>query len=146
MELDHANLIQILCFESRITKNLLENFDPEIHDVQYPLFYKMQITANNEEDIETEIRTPFQIALEENQIIGINWMISYIVKYQNKYCFSFLFEESLILMINKGVKVTELLESDVFCHELEFENWPAIHTDPTSTIMPYNGSIFQLQD
>lgn len=49
-------------------------------------------------------------------------------------------------MIKYGVSVTQLLESEVFCHAIEFEDWPAIHTDPKSCLMPYHGSMFQLKN
>lgn len=67
MELDHANLLQILSFDSLLVKQLLENFDESIHDVNYPLFYKMQtnLSKNNKES-QRIITNPIEIALEAN--------------------------------------------------------------------------------
>lgn len=73
-------------------------------------------------------------------------MISYCIKFQNRYSFSFLFEKDIIELMNKGIALTELFESDIFCHEFEYEKWPAIHTNNSDIIMPYNGSKFQLHD
>lgn len=41
-----------------------------------------------------------------------------------------------------------LLDSDIFCHKLEFDNheWPQTHTDPVKLIKPFNGSIFDLRN
>jgi hypothetical protein len=73
--------------------------------------------------------TPIQIALENNQVVGLNRMIEFIVKYQNTYAFSFLFENNLTMLVNKGIKVALLFESDIFFHSFEFDDWPIIHTD-----------------
>jgi hypothetical protein len=72
-------------------------------------------------------------------------MIEYIVRYQNSYAFSFLFESHMHSLLEKGIKVASLLESEVFCHHFELEDWPIIHHDDSSSIMPYNGSKFSLE-
>jgi hypothetical protein len=77
-----------------------------------PLFYKMQHTNKKE----TKILTSVEIAAENNQIIALNRIIDFVVKYQNTYAFSFLFEKHMIMLIEKGIKVTSLFESEVFCH------------------------------
>ena len=70
MELDQGNLIQILSFESRIIKRLLQdgidNDIPEMGD--YPLFYQMQQIKGNQ----IQKITPIAIALEANQVIALN--------------------------------------------------------------------------
>lgn len=40
--------------------------------------------------------------------------------------------------------MTQLFESEVFCHQFELVDWPIIHHDDTSLIVPYNGSKFAL--
>lgn len=63
MELDHSNLVQILSFESRIIKKLLENHDSiGKFKYSYPLFYTMQQNLDNK----IHLTTPIQIALESN--------------------------------------------------------------------------------
>ena len=71
-------------------------------------------------------------------------MIKHIVEYQNHYCFSFLFEDKLIRLINKGILVSRLLESNIFSYTFEYESWPAIHSDNSTLMVPYNGSKFEL--
>lgn len=112
------------------------------HDPKYPLFYKMQQNL----DGEVHVLTPIKIALENNQIRALNSIIEYIVQHQNHYAFSFLFQDTLISLLQKGIKVTRLLQSDIFEHNFELEQWPAIHTDKESMMRPYSGSIFQLKD
>lgn len=82
------------------------------------------------------------MALESNQVIALNKMIEYIIAYQNHYCFSFLFENNLLQLLDKGIKVTSLLESNIFCYSFEIDDWPVISVDPSSIIIPYNGSKF----
>lgn len=51
----------------------------------------------------------------------------------------------MISLIEKGIKVTNLFESDVFCHQFELEDWPIIHHNDSAYIVPYNGSKFDLE-
>lgn len=39
----------------------------------------------------------------------------------------------------------ELLRSDIFCHPIEAEDYPLIHTNSDTFNMPFNSSIFQLR-
>ena len=91
------------------------------------------------------ITTALDIALNSNQISAANKIIEYINQYQNSYVFLFLFQDNFKTLIEKGIKVSDLLSSDIFCHQFDFEDWPLIHSDDSYTIMPYNDSIFQLR-
>lgn len=77
-------------------------------------------------------------------MVALNKIIEFIVKYQNSYVFSFLFDGLLIKLLNKGIKVTQLFESDIFCHSFEYDDWPVVHSAEDSLIVPYNNSIFSL--
>lgn len=105
MELDHSNMLQILSFESRFMERLLhEAIISDEMTFNHPLFYQMQHTVKKEMIPMTAI----QIAVEDNQIVALNKIIDFIVKYQNSYAFSFLFEKHMIQLIEKGIKVTSL--------------------------------------
>jgi hypothetical protein len=41
--------------------------------------------------------------------------------------------------------VTGLLESEVFCFQFDFDEWPSTHIDAETYIRPYNGSIFDIR-
>jgi hypothetical protein len=113
MELDHTNLVQILSFESRFISKLLDDaINSDNLTFEYPLFYKMQHTTKKI----TKILTPIEVAVENNQIIALNKIIEYVVKYQNTYAFSFLFEKYMLKLLEKGIKVSTLFESEIFCH------------------------------
>lgn len=99
----------------------------------------------NQHKDKKRIINPIQIAYENNQIVALNDMIEFIVQNQNNFCFSFLFEDVLVNLVNKGIKVKNLLESDIFCHHFELDDWPVIHYNSDSLIVPFNGSKFQLK-
>ena len=65
--------------------------------------------------------------MEANQIRALNAMIDYIILYQNKVAFSFLFTKVFLKLLEKGIRVSPLLESDIFCYTFELEDWPMIH-------------------
>lgn len=72
MELDHSNLIQILCFESRFIDALLSQvLANDTYNMKQPLFYKMVHQSKGK----MQTLTPIQIALENNQVVGLNIMI-----------------------------------------------------------------------
>lgn len=132
-----CNLISILSFDSHAIRVLLYQQHICKSISQYPLFYKIKTEEKNHSAID--------IALENNQIDGLNLMIEYIVKSQNNVAFSFLFEDNFTKLITKGVNVQPLLTSQLFCHQFDFELWPQFHTIKETMIMPYDGSIFDLR-
>jgi len=137
MELNQANMIQILAFESRIIRTLLETEKFEFNS-DYPIFYRVRQNLDNE----IRIVSAVDISLEDNQIKALNLIIKYIVEYQNDISSNCLFNLNLIQLIEKGIEVADLLHSDIFCHRFEMPEWPLIHTMDTYISKPYNGSIF----
>jgi hypothetical protein len=51
-------------------------------------------------------------------------MIDYIVKYQNNYAFQFLFKDNFTDILQLEISVNNLLESDIFCHQFDYDEWP----------------------
>jgi len=102
------------------------------------MFYKMRHNI----DGKSITVSALDIALENNQMRALNAIIKYIVQYQNSVSFHFLFDDILIDLISKGIEVTPLLNSKIFCYKFECEDYPRIHTDNTNMIVPYNGSYF----
>lgn len=144
LELDLANMVSILSFDGRCINKMLQDSEQFAdYDSKNPLFYKIQHEKYHEQS--ARITTALDIALESNQISAANLIIQYIQKYQNSYVFLFLFQDNFISLIEKGIKVADLLQSDIFCHQFDFEDWPLIHTDDSYSMAPYNDSIFQLR-
>ena len=48
--------------------------------------------------------------------------------------------------MEKGIAVSELLNSSIFEHQFEHEEWPGVHPNNSFKIIPYNGSKFQLKN
>ena len=49
------------------------------------------------------------------------------------------------MILEKGIELAPLLESDVFKFHFDFDEWPTTHTNDETTIRPYNQSIFNLR-
>lgn len=45
-------------------------------------------------------------------------------------------------LLETGIKIQRLLESNVFCITLEFDEWPASHPCEDEEIRPYNKTVF----
>ena len=41
--------------------------------------------------------------------------------------------------------MTGLLESEVFCFQFDYDEWPSTHTDADTYWRPFNGSIFDIR-
>jgi hypothetical protein len=72
-------------------------------------------------------------------------MIDYIVKYQNNYVYSHLFEYNLVDLLQKGITLTGLFNSDVFKWNFDFDEWPATNADTKKYLSPYNSSMFKIR-
>jgi hypothetical protein len=73
-------------------------------------------------------------------------MINYIVQYQNNYVSSFLFVSNINELLDKGIRVTQLISSSIFRFQFDYDEWASTHTDDTTYHKPFNGSIFELRD
>ena len=136
-----SNLLTILSYDSRIIKILLGDKNKSLFCKKYPLIYSYKHTFKGGK---FEYQSAIDIALSANQIRVISLIIDYLTNYQNSYIFSYLFKNNFIKLIKIGVPVSNLLNSDIFCHNFELRNWPEIHTSDKKSIASYNESIFLL--
>lgn len=70
------------------------------------------------------------------------------MNYQNYFISSKLFESNFKKIVKKGIDVhilQDLLDSEVFSHSLEYEEWPSVHRCPQECIRPYNGNLFMMR-
>lgn len=56
-----------------------------------------------------------------------------------------MFLKNIPILMEKGVGVTRLFSSQIFCFTFDFDEWPSTHTDADSYMRPYNDSIFSLR-
>ena len=49
-------------------------------------------------------------------------------------------------LLEKGVELSELVSSNVFRFQFDYDEWPSTHHDFTTYYRPYNGSIFDIRN
>lgn len=88
LELDGANMVSILSFDSCSLEYLLHDRFEEQFSSQYPIFYRNKIQKGKVYSYHGQdcgnnyfYRSAIDNALKNNQIRAINLMIDYIVKY-----------------------------------------------------------------
>ena len=72
-------------------------------------------------------------------------LINHIVKYQNSYVYSYLFKDNFVTLMEIGIEVTDLLNSNVFVYRFDFNEWPSIHNSNVECLKTYNKTIFELK-
>lgn len=137
-------MASILSFDSRSTKYLLreEHSDQFVED--FPVFYKNKFSKLNKSD-DNQIkfyRSAIDNAVLLNQNAAVQAIINHIIVRQNSFISSFLFMKNLISLVEKGIMIKGLLESDIFSFKFDFDEWPSMHTNQGDFTRPYNGDIF----
>ena len=136
-------MVTVLSFDSRPIQQLLSPENNHLFSTKYPLIYKCMSSSNKNNCRKSQVyKSAIDISLESNQIRATTLIIEYVINHQNSYVFSFLFKNNLIKIVNRGVKVAKLLQSDIFCHKFDYEYWPSTHADSRTALRVYNGSIF----
>ena len=144
LELDCSNMVSILSFDSRSLKQLLDDKNSQYFQNDYPIFYKNKIQKSNNKD-KFFYRTAIDSALRNNQIRAVGYIINYVCKYQNNFVTSYMFIKNIPVLMQKGVEVVSLFNSNIFCYQFDYDEWPSTHTDCEFYMRPYNESIFNLR-
>ena len=71
--------------------------------------------------------------------------MKYVVTYQNNFVSSFLFLRNFTTLLDKGIEVKELLDSQVFNYEFDLDEWPSTHFNDEEYLRPYNENLFDLR-
>ena len=132
-----------LAYDSRPIQILLNEQNEQFYNSKYPLFYKFLALDKNGQ---STYKSALDISLESNQVRAVALIIDYIVTHQNSFIYSYLFKKILISLINRGVQVSKLLDSDIFQHQFNFELWPSTHSNGESMQKFYNNSFFDLRN
>jgi len=85
-------------------------------------------------------------ALKANQVRAVQLMIDYIIKNQNNYTASYLFNKNLPDLMEKGLVLEGLFGSNIFTRTFDYDQWPGSHINNDTIIRPYNGTLFQIRD
>lgn len=137
LELDVKSLVSFLAFDNNAINHILHDFagkNKPYFPKEFPVFYR-----NSDE------KSAIDYALEANQIRSVSTMIEYICEFQNSWVYSNLFFNNLVTLINKGVSLHKLFESNVFRMRVESESWPAQHQNTKKLLRAYSNSIFDLK-
>ena len=94
-------------------KHLLQDSNKEYFQSDFPMFYKNKIQKSNNTE-KYFYRSALTSALRNNQVSACEYIIDYIIKYQNNYVSSFLFIKTFNLFCEKGLKVSGILNSNIF--------------------------------
>ena len=47
--------------------------------------------------------------------------------------------------MEKGIKLSSLLNSQIFRYQFDYDEWPSVHVDDNEYLRPYNNSIFAVR-
>jgi len=86
LDLEMRNLVSILAFDSSVIKMILSRKNQSFITDQYPIFYK-----NRHEKIKNKFCNAIDVALENNQIRAIGYIIDHVIEFQNDYTSFYLF-------------------------------------------------------
>ena len=121
-------MVSILPFDSKCLKSLLKDENSSFFTEEYPIFYRNKIQKRNNKQAYF-YRSAIDVALRNNQMRAVQSIISYIVKYQNNFVSSFLFQKNVPYLLDKGAEITPLLDSNIFSFNFDFDEWPSTHHD-----------------
>ena len=139
-------MVSILSFDTRSIQELLSSKNDKYFEIEYPIFFKNKIKKHNVNDEDVYFyRSAIDNAVRKNQVRAVSYMVDYIVKYQNSYISSFLFKKNFPVLLEKGIEVSSLLNSNIFCYSFDYDEWPSTHYHQESYIRAYNSSIFDLR-
>ena len=145
LELNGTNMTSILSFDSRSMQYLLKDEFAEHFSSEFPMFYRNKIQKGPSKLNKYFYRSAIDSALRNNQVRAVQEIISYIVKYQDNYVSSFLFIKNFTSLLDKGIFVGKLLNSQVFNYEFDLDEWPSTHNCNNEELRPYNENLFMLR-
>jgi len=115
-------------------------------DEEYPIFYKTKTSKGALRDCRYFYRSAIDNALKNNQLKAVGLIIKYICKYQNNMASAYLFQKNFQELFRLNVDgLTDLLNSNIFRYEFDFEEWPSSHSNNANMIIPYNESLFNIR-
>jgi len=123
--------------------HLLSDKNSEHFSSKFPIIFKNKVTKKD--GMGFYYSTAMDNALKNNQIRAVQYLIEYIIKFQNNFVSSYLFQKNFAVLILRGVSLSGLLESNVFKYELDYDQWPMTHWNREWIVKPFNGSIFDIR-
>jgi hypothetical protein len=75
----------------------------------------------------------------------VSIIIEYVVKYQNNFIYSYLFNKNFPVLLEKGIEVKPLLDSNIFVFNFDLDEWPSSHFNPDWHLRAFNENIFMIR-
>ena len=113
----------ILSFDSKSIHSIIGEHNDEFFTDEYPVFYRNKVAKKNNPN-KFFFRSAIDTAMKNNQVQAVHYMIDYIIRFQDNYVSSFLFNKNFTKLQAKGISVAELLNSNVFIYKFDYELWP----------------------
>ena len=118
-------MASILAFDSGSMASLLSSSNNKYFSEMFPIIYKNKIAKKDGKNY--YYTNAIDIALKNNQVMAVNLIINYIKQYQNNYISSYLFVKNMPIIIEKGIKINNLLKSKIFNVVFDYDDWPSNH-------------------
>lgn len=83
--------------------------------------------------------------MRNNQVRAVSIIIEYVVKYQNNFIYSYLFNKNFPILLEKGIEVKPLLDSNIFVFNFDLDEWPSSHFNPDWHLRAFNENIFMIR-
>jgi len=143
LEFEGNNLVSLLSFDSTSMKRLLSEENNELFTDRYPLFYKNKLAKGNGKFY---YRNAIENCIKLNQVSACNYIIDYIIKWQNNYTSSEIFKKVLPRLLTIGINLAPLMDSNIFKFRIDFDTWPSNHTNDEATCRAYSHNLFYLRN
>ena len=108
-------------------KSLLNDKNDVYFQEKYPIFFKNKL--QKKDGINCYYTNAIDNALKHNQVEAIEVVLKYIIKYQNNFVSSYLLFRSMPKLIEKGIKIVDLISSKIFNVQFDFDSWLGNHND-----------------
>ena len=76
---------------------------------------------------------------------AVQSIVDYVVKYQNMFTTSFMFTKIMPSLLDKGILISDLVDSKIFGMRFDFDGWPSTHTEEDKLLRGFSDSLFTLR-
>ena len=118
-------MTSIMGFDSRSMSILLSDDNKHLFSDEYPIFFKNKVMKGREEKVQFCYRNAIDTAVRYDQSRAVERIIAYLVSYQNNFYSHFLFLKNLPTIMQKGIYVEHLLNSNIINYTFDYDEWPS---------------------
>jgi hypothetical protein len=112
--------------------------------LKFPVFYTNKMVKGSGVARKNFFRNPVEQALKVNQVGAVNRILEFLVTYQNNLLSGFLLKKVLPSLVERGISVKALFDSNCFREPFDLDEWPTNHYNDEEALRPFNGNYFLL--